>query len=86
MLKGILFPPFVHIKIIPPRHPDVLIYCLPVIKLFNERNAAMKHSFVPRVIVLAVFALAGPCAVAADSMTKVYVNDGETYELDVAAA
>ena len=44
----------------------------------------MKHSFVPRVIVLAVFALAGPCAVAADSMTKVYVNDGETYELDVA--
>ena len=44
----------------------------------------MKHSFVPRVIVHAVFALAGPCAVAADSMTKVYVNDGETYELDVA--
>ena len=45
----------------------------------------MKHSFAMRFVVLSMsVALAGTCAVAADSMTKVYVNDGETYELDIA--
>ena len=45
----------------------------------------MKHSFALRFAVLAMsVALTGTCAVAADSMTKVYVSNGDVYELDVA--